>query len=83
MSSRTGKVLARVKMPVPRVTSVTFGDPFQTLYVTTSMLGLSDAELEKYPSSGALFAVSNLNVIGHSNNAASDCLYAGDEQCYR
>lgn len=69
-------------MPVPRVTSVTFGDSYQTLYITTSKLGLSDAELQKYPSSGALFSVSNLNVIGHPNNAVSGCIKPENEQCF-
>ena len=82
VSTLTGEVLTRIKMPVPRVTSVTFGDSFQTLYVTTSMLGLSRAELQKYPSSGALFSISNLNVIGHPNNAASNCMATDTERCF-
>lgn len=53
----TGEILAEVPLPVPNVTSCTFGGPaLDTLYITTAAQNMSAAELEKYPLSGSLFA---------------------------
>ncbi|MCA9955472.1 MAG: SMP-30/gluconolactonase/LRE family protein, partial [Anaerolineales bacterium] len=46
----TGEILAEVPLPVPNVTSCTFGGPeLDTLYITTASQNMSAAELEKYP----------------------------------
>jgi len=48
----------RIKLPVPLVTSCTFGgENLQTLYITTASVGLSQAEIDKSFYSGDLFAV--------------------------
>ena len=53
----TGEILAEVPLPVPNVTSCTFGGPnLDTLYITTASQQMSAAELEKYPLAGSLFA---------------------------
>ncbi|MBK8905140.1 MAG: SMP-30/gluconolactonase/LRE family protein [Anaerolineaceae bacterium] len=53
----TGEILEVVPLPVPNVTSCTFGGPnLDTLYITTAAQNMSAAELEKYPLSGSLFA---------------------------
>jgi sugar lactone lactonase YvrE len=45
-------------MPVPNVTSLTFGGPtLDQLFVTTARLGLSDQEIANAPLSGGLFVV--------------------------
>jgi len=53
----SGEILAVVPLPVPNVTSCTFGGPkLDTLYITTACQQMSPAELEQYPLSGSLFA---------------------------
>lgn len=53
----TGEILETVPLPVPNVTSCTFGGPeLDTLYITTASQNMLPAELEKYPLSGSLFA---------------------------
>ncbi|MCB8978199.1 MAG: SMP-30/gluconolactonase/LRE family protein [Ardenticatenaceae bacterium] len=53
----TGEILEEVSLPVPNVTSCTFGGPdLDTLYITTASQNMSAAELEKHPLSGSLFA---------------------------
>ena len=53
----TGEILEEVPLPVPNVTSCTFGGPeLDTLYITTASQNMSPAELEKYPLAGSLFA---------------------------
>ncbi len=53
-----GKLLERVSLPVPKVTSVAFGGPDLTdLYITTAREGMSEEELAEYPQSGHLFKV--------------------------
>ena len=55
--SPAGQVLEVVPLPVPNITSCTFGGPnLDTLYITTASQQLSAAELEKYPLAGSLFA---------------------------
>lgn len=47
-----------VDMPVPRPTSLCFGEPdLSILYVTSARIGLSDKELAAAPLSGALFSI--------------------------
>lgn len=61
-------------MPVERVTSLTFGGAYyDTLFVTTMKTGLTSAQIQKQPSAGALFSISDLPVIGHYNNPAANC----------
>ena len=53
-----GNIDRVVHMPVPLVTSVTFGgDDLDTLYVTSARLMMSDSELVEAPLSGGLFTV--------------------------
>jgi sugar lactone lactonase YvrE len=53
-----GKLLQRIELPAPNVTSCVFGGRnFDELYVTTARLALDDATLAKYPLSGGLFRV--------------------------
>lgn len=54
----SGKIDAVVPIPATRVTSCAFGGPeLDTLYVTTSRLGLDAETLERYPQQGGLFAL--------------------------
>ncbi|RAU83048.1 SMP-30/gluconolactonase/LRE family protein [Pontibacter arcticus] len=54
----TGKMISKVKVPAPNVTSCAFGGPeLDVLYITTGWEGLSDEQLQKYPDSGNLFSV--------------------------
>lgn len=51
-----GKTLFEVHLPVPRVTSCTFGGPvFDELYITTCRENMSEREIEQAPLSGSLF----------------------------
>lgn len=53
------------EMPVPLVTSVAFGGPdLADLYVTTSRVGLSPADLADQPGSGAVFCVPAVGARG-------------------
>jgi sugar lactone lactonase YvrE len=52
----TGALLHRVEVPVPQVTSCTFGgSDLDTLFITTAREGLSAEALLKYPLSGHVF----------------------------
>ncbi|CEG58516.1 SMP-30/gluconolactonase/LRE family protein [Legionella fallonii] len=56
-----GKKVDSVKLPVPRPTSVAFGDrDLSTLYITSARMGLSDEQLQLSPLSGSLFALKTL-----------------------
>ena len=69
VNPHTGKVIRFVKLPVPKVTSCTFGGPLlDTLFVTTSSRGLSKEELKKQPHAGYVFAVKGLGVHGLPTN---------------
>ena len=53
-----GRLLGRIPVPTPRVTSCTFGgEDLCTLYITTARTGLSAAALAAQPLAGALFSV--------------------------
>ncbi|WNJ18448.1 SMP-30/gluconolactonase/LRE family protein [Pontibacter sp. G13] len=55
--SPQGEVLQIIHMPVPNITSCTFGGPnLDTLYVTTAQYLLSDEQLEEFPLAGSLFS---------------------------
>jgi sugar lactone lactonase YvrE len=61
---KTGKLLEKVSLPVPNVTSCAFGgENMNKLYITTAREGLSEEELIKYPLSGGLFCI-NLDIGG-------------------
>lgn len=49
-----GKVERKIELPVPRPTCCTFAGDGRHLFVTTARLGLSDADLQAAPASGAL-----------------------------
>ena len=52
----TGKVLEKIEVDAPHVTSCCFGgEDLKTLYISTARSGLNDNQLKKFPSSGGLF----------------------------
>ncbi|WP_045105777.1 SMP-30/gluconolactonase/LRE family protein [Legionella hackeliae] len=54
----TGKKVMTIELPIPRPTSIAFGDSsLSTLYITSARMGLDDGMLKNYPLSGSLFAV--------------------------
>jgi len=54
---RTGKLLQKIEVPAPNVSSCAFGGKnLDTLYITTARGELSKAQLEAYPLSGGLFS---------------------------
>jgi sugar lactone lactonase YvrE len=53
-----GALIEKIRVPVPRPTSVMFGGKYlDTLYITSATMQLTDAQLSVAPLSGALFAV--------------------------
>ena len=59
-----GEVDTVIEMPVPNITSCTFGGKdLKTLFVTTAKMGMSDEEKVKYPEAGNVFAI-NTNYQG-------------------
>ncbi|ARB93933.1 SMP-30/gluconolactonase/LRE family protein [Legionella longbeachae] len=53
-----GKKIDSIKLPIPRPTSVAFGDrDLSTLYITSARIGLSEEQLKLSPLSGSLFAM--------------------------
>lgn len=60
----TGKLLRKIKVPVPNVTNCAFGGfNLDRLYITTARAGLSKEDLKKYPESGSVFDI-DLDVQG-------------------
>ncbi|CDZ77345.1 L-arabinolactonase [Legionella massiliensis] len=56
--SPQGEKVGSIKLPVPRPTSLAFGNKdLRTLYITSARMGLSDEQLLQSPLSGNLFAV--------------------------
>ncbi|HLF35031.1 MAG TPA: SMP-30/gluconolactonase/LRE family protein [Cyclobacteriaceae bacterium] len=54
----TGKLLAKVVVPAPNVTSCAFGGPeLDVLYITTAREGMSEDDILKYPEAGSIFKV--------------------------
>ncbi len=52
-----GRITHRITLPVPKPTCCAFGGPdLGTLYISTSRLGMTEAEIAKAPLSGGLFA---------------------------
>jgi len=53
-----GKLLDKISLPVPQVSSCVFGgDILNYLFITTARENMSEAELQKYPDSGNVFIV--------------------------
>lgn len=53
-----GKTLFEVHLPVPRITSCTFGgDKLDELYITTAREHMTEEEISEFPLSGSLFKV--------------------------
>ena len=56
--SPLGEKVSSIPLPIPRPTSVAFGDyNLSTLYVTSARMGLSNEQLQQNPASGNLFAI--------------------------
>lgn len=67
---KSGKLLEKVELPVPHVTSCCFGgENLDQLLITTARENLSPKELEKYPQSGDVFLVKT-NTQGYLPNQA-------------
>jgi len=65
---KSGEQVAEVLLPVSQVTSCTFGgDGLSTLYITTSQLDLSAAELADQPDAGKLFTA-EVDAVGFSEH---------------
>ncbi len=55
----SGETLFEVHLPVPQVTSCTFGGAsFRELYITTAREHMSEEEIQRWPLSGSLFKAS-------------------------
>ncbi|CAN5417154.1 SMP-30/gluconolactonase/LRE family protein [soil metagenome] len=53
----TGKLIKKVEVPAPQVTSCAFGGKdFDILYITTAREGMSEEKLKEYPQSGGIFS---------------------------
>jgi sugar lactone lactonase YvrE len=69
----TGEKLMQIQFPVKKITACCFGGPnYDVLYVTSGIFGADEEELEKYPLSGALFAVYGLGIKGLPVNVFDD-----------
>jgi len=53
---KTGKMLLKIDVDAPHITSCCFGgEDLKTLYITSARSGLTKEELEQHPASGGLF----------------------------
>ncbi|XP_068619628.1 regucalcin-like [Battus philenor] len=69
IDSRAGKLLEQHNLPVSKVTSVMWGGyNLETLYVTTSNVGLNAVELAQQPDAGSLFAIEGTGASGLPEN---------------
>lgn len=65
----SGELLGKVEVPVPQVSSCTFGGKnMNTLYITTAWSGLSAEDRERFPLSGSVFSI-ELEVKGFPSYA--------------
>jgi sugar lactone lactonase YvrE len=63
-----GKLLKKIVLPVPNVTSCVFGgDDLDHLLITTARENLTEAQLKEYPESGDVFLVKT-NTRGYLPN---------------
>lgn len=54
----SGKLLQKIDVPAPHITSCAFGgEHLDTLYITSAREGLTEQQLEQYPLSGGLFSI--------------------------
>ncbi len=54
----SGKMILKVKVPAPNVSSCAFGgENLETLYITTARVGVNADMLKEFPLSGGMFAV--------------------------
>ena len=64
----SGKLMEKIAVPAHNVTSCSFGGPnFETLYITTSSLDMTEEEKKAFPLAGSLFKV-NPGVKGVAGN---------------
>ncbi|MDC6403944.1 MULTISPECIES: SMP-30/gluconolactonase/LRE family protein [Maribacter] len=57
---QNGELLTRIKLPVAKITSCTFGgEDLKDLYVTSAKVDLTEEELKKQPLAGSLFVIRN------------------------
>ncbi|GMQ28920.1 SMP-30/gluconolactonase/LRE family protein [Algoriphagus confluentis] len=67
---KTGKLLDKIELPAPHVTSCCFGgENLDLMLITTAQENLTGDDLEKYPQSGDVFLV-NVEVGGLESNRA-------------
>jgi sugar lactone lactonase YvrE len=60
----TGKILQKINVPAPKVTSCAFGgENLNTLFITTASVEMNDEELDRFPLSGGIFSI-DVNVKG-------------------
>lgn len=65
---QSGELMEKIEVPAHNVTSCSFGGKdFDTLYITTSSLDMTDKEKIKYPHAGSLFTVKP-GVVGVAGN---------------
>jgi sugar lactone lactonase YvrE len=66
----TGRLLDKIELPVPHMTSCCFGgENMDIMLITSAQENLSPEDLEKYPQSGDVFLV-KLTVGGFESNRA-------------
>ena len=54
----TGALMSKIEVPAHNVTSCSFGgENFETLYITTASVDMTEEEQKKYPLAGSLFEV--------------------------
>jgi D-xylonolactonase len=64
--SASGLLMKRVSIPALNVTNVAFGGPnLDRLFVTSARVGLTDAQLSAYPSSGCVFEIHEHGTQGY------------------
>lgn len=58
INPQSGREEARIQLPVPNVTSCTFGGKdLDTLYITTASVGIPETDRDTYPDAGSIFSV--------------------------
>ena len=64
----SGELMEKIEVPAHNVTSCSFGgNNFDTLFITTSSLDMTESEKEKFPLAGSLFVVKP-GVVGVAGN---------------
>ena len=52
-----GRIVRKIKVPAPNVTSCTFGPDHSTLYLTTARAGMGAEALAAHPLAGSIFTI--------------------------